>query len=133
MTAVWVQLSTVQVKQSHGTEAGAPSGAYELDVRFGGPTSVEMQLKKNGKPFKKAAFKAEEFNQLVASLDGQLQSWVTAISPAPTPGQPVVSPVSAAMLSPKSGVSYGNLVSVMDVLRKHQISNLGVVPVGEGK
>lgn len=133
MTAVWVQLSTVQVKQSHGTEAGAPTGAYELDVRFGGPTTVELQLKKNGKAFKKAAFKADEFKQLMASVDGQLQTWVTAITPAAVPGQPSVSPVSAAMLSPKAGVSYGDLVTVMDVLRKHQIVNLGVVPIGEGK
>src|SRR3954466_3769028 len=66
MTAVWVQLSTVQVKQSHGTEAGA-SGTYELDLRFGGPTSVEMVLKKNGKNFKKASFKSEEFKTMMAS------------------------------------------------------------------
>jgi biopolymer transport protein TolR len=130
MTAVWIQLSTVQVKQSHGTEAGE-SGAYELDMRFGGPTSVEVALKKNGKPFKKAAFKSEEFKTLLASVDGQLTSWLQAITPATVPGKPFVSPVTAAMVTPKAGVSYGNLVSAMDVLRKHQIVNLGVVPVGD--
>ena len=132
MTAVWVQLSTVQVKQSHGTEAG-PAGAYELDMRFGGPTTLELALKKNGKPFKKAAFKNDDYKALLASVDGQLTSWLSGISAKPEPGQPAVSPVSAAMVSPKAGVSYGNLVSAMDVLRKHQIVNLGVVPVGDGK
>ncbi len=133
MTAVWVQLSTVQVKQSHGTEAAAPSSAYELDVRFGGPTTLELQLKKSGKTVKKAAFKGEDIKQLVTSVDGQLQAWLPGITPAVKPGEVAASPVSAAMLSPKTGVSYGDLVSVMDVLRKHQIVNLGVVPIGEGK
>lgn len=132
MTAVWVQLSTVQVKQSHGTEAGE-SGAYELDMRFGGPTSIDLVLKKNGKSFKKAAFKAPEFKQLLASVDGQLTGWLSGITPAAKPGQVNVSPITAAMVTPKAGVSYGDLVSAMDVLRKHQIVNLGVVPVGEGK
>ncbi len=127
MTAVWIQLSTVQVKQSHGTEAG-PAGNYELDLRFGGPTSVEMALKKQGKTVKKASFQSAEFNQLMASLDTQLTAWLSPIS-APN----AASPVTAAMVSPKAGVTYGNLVSAMDVLRKHQIVNLGVVPIGEGK
>lgn len=133
MTAVWTQISTVQVKQSHGTEAG-PAGNYELDMRFGGPTSIEMQLKKNGKNFKKATFKNEEFNALLASVDGQLTNWLSAIpAPAVEPGQKPTSAISAAMVSPKTGVSYGNLVSAMDVLRKHHIVNLGVVPVAESK
>jgi biopolymer transport protein TolR len=132
MTAVWIQLSTVQVKQSHGTEAGE-AGNYELDLRFGSPTAIELLLKKNGKTVKKAAFQSPEFKQLLASVDGQLTGWLSGITPAAALGQPVVSPVTAAMVTPKAGVSYGDLVSAMDVLRKHQIVNLGVVPVGEGK
>jgi len=134
MTAVWVQISTVQVKQSHGTEAG-PAGAYELEVKFGGPTSVEMVMKKNGKNWKKAAFKAADVKGLLPSMDTQLGTWVTAIGPQkPEPGQiAAASPVSAAMVSPKTGVTYGDLVMAMDVLRRHQIVNLGIVPVGEGK
>lgn len=132
MTAVWTQISTVQVKQSHGTEAG-PSGTYELDVRFGGATSVDMVLKKNGRNFKKAAFKSDQFPVLMASMDKQLTDWVAALTPKSVPGQVPTGVVSSAMVSPKAGVTYGNLVSAMDVLRKHQIVNLGVVPVGEGK
>ena len=132
MTAVWIQISTVQVKQSHGTEAG-PSGAFELDVRFGGPTSVEMVLKKNGKQFKKAAFKAADVKGLLGPMDTALQGWIAGIAKPAKEGEPIVSPVSAAMVSPKAGVTYGDLVMAMDILRKHQIVNLGVVPVGDGK
>ncbi len=132
MTAVWVQLSTVQVKQSHGTEAGTP-GAFELDMRFSTPQAVELVLKKNGKNFKKAAFKSEDFKGLLASVDGQLKTWLAGITPKSQPGVPDVSPITAAMVSPKTGVSYGDLVAAMDVLRRNQIVNLGVVPVGEGK
>lgn len=134
MTAVWIQISTVQVKQSHGTEAApTTAGSYELDVRFGGPLLVEMSLKKNGKNVKKASLQGADTKALLASMDGQLTGWLAGITPAAQPGVPAVSPVTAAMISPKTGVSYGDLVSTMDVLRKHQIANLGIVPVGEGK
>ncbi len=133
MTAVWIQLSTVQVKQSHGTEgAAAVAGSYELDVRFGGPLAVEMVLKKGGKSVKKTTLQGADIKALLASMDTQLGGWLAGITPAAQPGIPAVSPVTAALISPKAGVSYGDLVSAMDVLRKHQIANLGVVPVSEG-
>lgn len=124
MTAVWTTINTVQVKQSHGTEAG-PAGAYELDVKFANAQTVEVALKKNGRGFKKATFKADDFKTLMASMDSQLTSWLAPLVKDPA----APSPVTAAMVSPKADVSYGDLVSTMDVLRKHQIVNLGVVPV----
>jgi len=39
---------------------------------------------------------------------------------------------SAALIHPKSGTSYGDLVGVMDVLRKNQVVNLGVVAARSG-
>ncbi len=130
MTAVWMQISTLQVKQSHGTEGAASKpGDMELDVQFGGPNKVQLALKKNGKAFKKAAFEGAEFSAVLASMDSQLTSWLGAPTKVDT-GKPAVSQVSAAMVTPKAGVTYGNLVSAMDVLRKHHIVNLGVVPVG---
>ncbi|MBY0371880.1 biopolymer transporter ExbD [bacterium] len=128
MTAVWTQISTVQVKQSHGTEAGE-AGEYELNVQFSNAQTVALELKKKGRAYKKASFKADDFKALLGSMDGQITTWLAPLVKDPA----APSPVTAAMVTPKADVTYGDLVSTMDVLRKHQIVNLGVVPVAEGK
>src|SRR5204862_4931704 len=60
MTAVWVQIGTMQVKQSHGTEAAASdSKSYELEVKFLKPTELVLQLKRSGKVTNEIKAKAE--------------------------------------------------------------------------
>lgn len=121
ITAVWVEIGALQVKQSHGTEAAASTKKdIELDVRFEGSKSLVLQAKRGSSLVKKvlvADATIEGFHakvsQSVASLIGSLKD----------------TRISAAMLTPGKDVSYGNLVSVMDILRKHQIVNLGVVPI----
>jgi len=50
MTAVWVQIGTLQVKQSHGTEAPATDAkTYELEAKFSSESEVTVQLKRAGK------------------------------------------------------------------------------------
>ena len=61
--------------------------------------------------------------ELVTNLDSGLSGW---------PETKDASRISSALITPKAGVPYGDLVSIMDVLRKHQIVNLGVVPAGAG-
>jgi len=122
MTAVWMQIGALQIKQSHGTEAAeAAKVSYEVDARFSGPGSVQVLFKKTGRVVDKIEVKAATSEQLATELDGRLGAWIK------TRSQGI--PVSAAMLTPAGGVSYGELVNVMDVFRKNQIVNLGVVPV----
>ncbi len=118
MTAVWIQISTIQVKQSHGTEALAQAAAgLEADIRFTGRSSLDFTLKKNGRVFKKTTIKDATPEAVVAKLDTTISSLKLGSS------------VSAAMVSPAVSVPYGSMVAVLDVLRKHQIINIGVVPV----
>lgn len=127
MTAVWIQIGSMQVKQSHGTDAPQDS-VFDLQVEFKGPNTIALFLNKNGKAFKKAVLEAADFTVLTTSLDQNLKKWIEAI--VPIKGKESASLVTAAMIRPAPGVPYGSLVSAMDVLRRNQIMNLGVVPVG---
>src|SRR6266550_2725727 len=54
ITAVWIQVGAVQVKQSKGTEAAAPAtNQLEMEVRFKGGSSLDLAFKKGGKTVKK--------------------------------------------------------------------------------
>jgi biopolymer transport protein ExbD len=123
MTAVWIQISSVQVKQSKGTEAAAtPSNSYEMDLKFSGTTSIDVTIKKNGKAVNKVSAVAETTQALAQVLDSKIKAIISSLGSS--------AKVSAAMVTPKEGVSYGELVDVLDTLRKNQIINLGVFPVG---
>src|SRR5690348_2808591 len=55
MTAVWVQMQVVQVKQSKGTDAPKPTGPYDLKLDFTGANSIDLLVEKEGKPVRKIA------------------------------------------------------------------------------
>ena len=132
MTAVWTQIGSVQVKQSHGTAAGAPAGPYELDLKFSGPAAFQVSIKRGAKTVKQAAIKGEDLNANLQALDAQLKQWLEVLRKGAKTPEEAKSLISAAMVTPKTGVPYGTLVAAMDVLRDNEISNLGVVPVREG-
>src|SRR3954467_15324231 len=47
MTAVWMEVGAVNVKQLVGTEASSePSNAYEMDVRYVNAQELEINLKR---------------------------------------------------------------------------------------
>src|SRR5262245_36431074 len=52
MTAVWVQIGAVQVKQTYGTEGADTSKELEAEVRFSGPLSLSLSVKKAGRVVK---------------------------------------------------------------------------------
>jgi biopolymer transport protein TolR len=120
MTAVWTQVGAVQVKQSHGTGAADPKVSFDSDVKFASPTEVEFTFKKQGRLVKKVGVKTATVEELPAAIDASLTKALAEM------GNPEV---TAAMVTPKAGVSYGDMVVVMDALRKKQIQNIGVVPV----
>lgn len=126
MTAVWIQISAVEVKQSHGTSTKKTEALYDLNLRFVGPTAVEVQLTKDSKVLKKNAFEAASVSDLSALLEATLKGW--PITTETVPGQKTTL-VAAAMVTPANGVPYGNMMSMVDTLRRNGIVNLGIVPV----
>ena len=70
ITAVWIEIGTVEVKQSHGTEAAAQKKeSYDLDLVFQSPTQLRLNLKKNGKRVQKVDVTGENFEGMLASLN----------------------------------------------------------------
>ena len=120
MTAVWLEVGALQVKQSHGTEgAASTSQSLELSLKMASPTQAELILKKGGKPVQKASIKGASTSEVSKQIDQNVARWVQGAQGAG---------ISAAMIETSASVNYGDLVSVMDSLRKNQVVNLGVIP-----
>jgi len=121
MTAVWIQIGAMQIKQSHGTDAAQTSSkSYEMSVQFSGASAIQVSLKRSGKVVKKVDLKDSELSKVLAQFDSTIKTW----SPIWKAGL-----LSSAMVTPAKDVPYGDLVATLDVLRKNQIVNLGIVPV----
>lgn len=124
MTAVWVQTAGIDVKQSHGTSAPQAKNdkPVELDVKFLSGTSMEISVKQ-GSAGKKTKISAENTAALTVKAATELQGMLsrydaTALATA------------QAKITPHAAVSYGDLVSLMDAIRKNKVTNLGVIPTG---
>jgi len=77
ISAVWVQIGTMEIKQSHGTDvAAAPKDALDLDLVFKGPAEVSVNLKKNGKPVKSMSVKTTSYEELLTKLNETIKTQV---------------------------------------------------------
>ncbi len=120
ITAVWVQLGILEVKQSQGTSAAVAEGGFEIGVRLVSPAAVQMELRKNGRVWQRKKVVASTLKELQAAVAGVAQEFRARAK----------NQVSAALLTPNASVDYGYLVALMDTLRRNEITNLGVVAVG---
>lgn len=125
MTAVWLQVGALQVKQSFGTE-GEDKPGYDLNVAFVGPTEVTVEIRSKGHVVQKASIKGESKDAFTEALGKNLDETITKLKGSQE--IQVSDLIVAAMITPAPSVNYGNLVAVMDSLRKRQIINIGVVP-----
>ncbi len=145
MTAVWIQIGTMQVKQSHGTDAPeADKKSLDLEVKFKSPTVIEGTFKRGAKvahtftsegadaPKAIEAFKTS----LGTALEKVGLNTAVILSAAKLGGtaradavKQVSDTVATGMITPADGVNYGEMVGVMDALKTYLISNLGIVPV----
>ncbi len=121
ITAVWIEIGSVEIKQSHGTEGSASKKiSFDLDLVYKGPESLSLNLKRNGKrvrSFKVAAAAPEDFQ---AQLDNLLKTNVVNFKKK-------LIKISTATITPRSTVNYGQLVATLDTLRKNDIINIGVL------
>jgi biopolymer transport protein ExbD len=123
ISAVWVQMGTVEVKQSHGTEAAAAAkDSIDIDLVFQSTSSMRINVKKDGKQVKGIDVQGETHELMLKKLNEAIASQVLGGGPK---GKKVE--VAVATITPKTGVNYGQLVSALDVLRKNQIVNIGVL------
>ena len=120
MTAVWVQLGILEIKQTQGTSASVGKDGFEIGVVFLDTQSVRMELRKKGRVVQKQKIAGTTLGDLQTSIEE-----VTRKFHARSKEQ-----VTSAILTPHRSVDYGHLVAVMDVLRRNKVTNLGVLAVG---
>lgn len=124
MTAIWIQVASVQVKQGHGTDAPTQAAnQLEMELTFTSATVAQINVKKSGKIVHKASVVASDASLWTSQVDRVLTEMDHALG---TGGKKDL--FANARITPTNGISYGDLISVMNVLRQHQIVNLGVVP-----
>ncbi len=127
VTAVWIEIGSLEVKQSYGTDTSdVKSDAFELDLILRGTANsprARLNLKKNGRRIRSVRVKGESFEAMLAELDGALKEKILRRR-----GRPVE--IASATVTPHRSVDYGNLVAALDALRKNQIVNVGVLTEG---
>lgn len=129
MTAVWIQVGSLQVKQSHGTDA-APSTkeSLEMAVRMTRANSADVTLKKStGAVQKKISVTGTSEADFHARLTDAVAAMIKPVNTA------AALSVQSAMVRTHPEVPYSEMVAVLDVLRKNQIVNIGIDPDGSGK
>jgi biopolymer transport protein TolR len=118
ITAVWIQIGTVEIKQSHGTEANeVKKETVDLDLVFKNPNELRLNLKKDGRPLKAIDVKSDSLEHMLAKLNDEIKTQIvnTKLN------------IGVATVTPRSTVNYGQLVSTLDILRKNKIVNIGVL------
>ncbi len=130
-TAVWMQIGSMEVKQSHGTQGDAGgANKVEMEVQFLNAQDIKVSFRKSGRVIQSVRLKADSNVLLAEQLGTGLEGMLRKVVKVPKDFKdPLGSQVSAARFVPNRNVSYGEMISVMDVLRKNNIVNLGVVPV----
>jgi biopolymer transport protein ExbD len=126
ISAVWVQIGTVDIKQSHGTEAASTTKeSIDLDIIFKDPTELKLNVKKDGKSIKSIEVKAESHEAMLVKLNQAIATQVLHKDNKDLKAKKIE--IAVATVTPKNSVNYGQLVSALDVLRKNQIVNIGVL------
>ena len=126
ITAVWIQIGSVEIKQGYGTEAAsAPKNNFEMDLTFQSPTSANLIVKRNGRRFRRFRLRAQSFEEMKGKLDESLDAFMNPKGKSPLQ-------ISALMVTTEPSVQYGQLVETLDVFRSRSISNIGIIPVEGG-
>jgi len=121
ITAVWIEIGAVEIKQSHGTSAAASKKiSYDLDIVYKSPTDLRLNLKRNGKRVKAYKVRAKTEVEFQASLDDIIKNKILTYKNQ-------IIEIATATVTPRSTVNYGNLIQTLDTLRKNEIQNIGVL------
>ncbi len=122
MTAVWTQLGSVQVKQSNGTEAAAtvPEKTVDVEMKFANINEAVVTLKKAGKVAKTFKVVGPDLSEISKQLNFQLQNTRLDLTREGFK-------VGSVFLTAHENVDYGSMVTIMDIFRKNEMSNIGVI------
>ena len=122
ITAVWMQIGSLNVKQAVGGQPAAETekkptawiymekdGAVTFDVKDS--QALNANLRKSTVPAKDGKLDLETVNKLAADL--------RMVEPS----------LRTALIQPKAETSYEDIISLMDTVKKAGLGDLGVVPL----
>lgn len=127
MTAVWVEIGTIEMKQILGTEAAPTTNlSVDLELRFKADQSLEVVIQKAGQTVQTLPIQGAELKDRLAQLTTTVSNVVSALGSNPQQQYSL-----SARVLPAKQVPYSDMIAVFDVLRSYGISNLGVIPAKE--
>lgn len=121
ITAVWIEIGSVEIKQSHGTAAQASKKeTFDLDLVYRSPTYATLNLKRNGRRVKSIKVQGESASEFQTGLNSIIQSKILTYKNKAIE-------IATATITPRTAVKYGDLMQSLDTLRKNKIVNIGVL------
>lgn len=123
VSAVWVQIASMDLAQTHGTGSQAAREAAELDVDLKGPSEAKLVLKRGGKTLNTLTVKEADHKQLVSKLNAAVIGFKNL--PALKGGA-----IASVLVGPHVTVTHGEMIDVLDGLRLQGFTNLGIKPEG---
>jgi biopolymer transport protein TolR len=127
MTAIWVEVGSIEIRQILGTEASVTTKeSLDLQIRLEPTKKINVVLEKAGHPVQSFIIDNDGTNLRLPQLSQYVAQLMGAIL-----GPNGESPDLTARVIPTANVNYAELVSVLDIVRGYGVSNLAVVPVKE--
>lgn len=121
LTAVWVQVGALEVKQAIGgqsvTETTKKASLW-VNVSSGGDVVMELRDSRTASQFAKQKIQALDGKVDLASVESLIAK-VKKLEPE----------ISTALIQPQAETMYESLVELMDQFKKLGIGDLGVVPL----
>lgn len=122
LTAVWVQIGSMDVKQAIGGQAAGESEKKPtLWVHLSAQGDLVLDVQDTNKVparLKKIQLKSVDEKPNIQELNVWLEN-MKAVEPN----------LATALIQPKVGTTYEYIINVMDSLKLHGVSDLGVVPL----
>jgi biopolymer transport protein TolR len=126
MTAIWVEVGSIQMKQILGTDApSVTKEAIDLQVRLKADKTMDVVLERGGRPLQSANIESDNGQLRLNRLGDIVSTLMNAVAGSEE------APNVTARVIPVQQVNYAELVSVLDIIRGYGVSNLAVVPVKE--
>jgi biopolymer transport protein ExbD len=126
ISSVWVQVASMDLKQSHGTSAGAARESAAVDVILGKPGVATLILKMGSRSLNRTTITADSTAELVVKLQKQIITYknLPALKNAT---------IESVLVAPHAQVMHGDMVKVLDGFRVNGITNIGVKPMAGEK
>lgn len=120
LTTVWVRIGAMEVKQGVGGETVSTN-----------PPTLWVQLKSNGQidlELKDAPSPSPKLKRATLKSTNNEIDWSSIESYLSILRQKLPS-VQTALIVPQDRASYGHLIQLMDVFKKHEIREIGISPL----